>query len=840
LVKIEKIKGNDQIYNITFSYQPLTAGLHNVFLAGAFNDFSANNDKFFEENGIYYYTLQLPKGKYNYKFIVDGNWITDIDSEEIHADGYGGHNSVLYVGSKEELHSLRLVEFSFRSDQEIETIFLAGSFNNWSVDQDPMRRSADGIYRLIVPLNSGKHQYKFVVDGEWISDDEALEFEINHLNKRNSAVTVDERFPLLEKARGAGILTYRIRRNTLTDHCNLISKNQIRFRTTAYKNNCTNIFLMLDEKKIPLDMITSNHNYDYYQKDLDWQGEDFSFCFLYINVNEELYLNREGFRETGEPLSNFHFNAKEFEPFFTPDWVKEGIIYQIFTDRFCNGDPQKNQDFSEWYYEDLTDPLINGKKLQPDQACYNFVKDWNDHTGLQQSPYHARGIADNFSFYGGDITGIKQKLSYLSDLGVTIIYLNPIFEARSNHKYDCSDYKKIDPHFGTAEEFKELVSDCHKAGIRIILDVAFNHTGDTFWAFQDAVKKGPESAYYSWYEWKKWPLPPQKENFIPSEYYNCWWGLGHMPDLDYDLSRLSPEENPVRDITKADPNKDVVNYILEVAEYWLSDMDIDGFRLDVPNEVPFWFWKLFRNKVKSLKPDAYLVGEIWHNAEEWVGNDYFDAVMNYACFKDPVLLFFNLRKCSAVDFDKALKPGLMNYPLQAVQVMMNLLDSHDTFRFLEIAHGDIAKLKLAVIFQMTYPGTPHIWYGDEIGMKGAHDPDCRRPFNWNYSQNEESVNLRKFYKNIISIRKEHPVLIYGDFTTLIAEGMIYAFRRELKDQQIITIFNNDDHKRRIVIKVSKDAEFIELLTGKKYLTEAGQISIELNKYNGAILLRNDL
>ena len=293
------------------------------------------------------------------------------------------------------------------------------------------------------------------------------------------------------------------------------------------------------------------------------------------------------------------------------------------------------------------------------------------------------------------------------------------------------------------------------------------------------MKKGPESEYYNWYEWKKWPMPdPAKTpNFKPSDYYECWWGYGEMPNLNYDLNEINPSENSIKNIDLAVPNWEVVNYVLDVAEYWISDMDLDGFRLDVPNEVPFWFWKLFREKVKSIKPDAYLVGELWSNAVDWVNDDYFDAVMNYAYFKDPVMRFFNQQSCNAKTFDIDLKPGLLSYPTQSTQVMMNLIDSHDTFRYLESANGDISRLKMAVLFQMTYVGTPHIWYGDEVGMMGAHDPDCRRPFNWKYTEDSEKVSLRDYYKKLIHIRKENSCLRTGSFDTLIAEGMVYGYFR---------------------------------------------------------------
>ena len=477
---------------------------------------------------------------------------------------------------------------------------------------------------------------------------------------------------------------------------------------------------------------------------------------------------------------------------------------------------------------------------------FHFVDDWYDVSGLKKSPYHlpdSNGYQpDYYSFYGGDIEGVRQKLDYLQDLGVTILYFNPLFEAKSNHKYDAVDYMKLDPHFGTEEEFREFVAQARQRGIRVIIDVAFNHTGETFWAFQDGKKNGPSSKYYDWYEWKKWPLPDiasmpnpsGTSDYKPIDYYECWWGYGEMPNLNFDLDRTNPSENSVKDIGQSNPNWDVVNYILDVSEFWIGEMDIDGFRLDVPNEVPFWFWELFRDKVKSIKPDAYLVGELWSNAVDWVNDDYFDAVMNYAYFKDPVMRFFNNRQCNSTTFDRDLKQGLNLYPSQATQVMMNLIDSHDTFRFLESCNGAESRLRMAVMFQMTYVGTPHIWYGDEIGMMGGHDPDCRRPFEWNYTEDEGRVELRDYYKKLIEIRKSHSCLMTGSFETLVADGMVYGFKRE-DDACSVTVLINNDTKRNKLKLPSKSEVLINLMSGDNYQVDEGYVEIDLPPMSGAIL-----
>ncbi len=490
-----------------------------------------------------------------------------------------------------------------------------------------------------------------------------------------------------------------------------------------------------------------------------------------------------------------------YEDFDTPNWVKTGIIYQIFLDRFCNGNPNINPDFTEWYYQ-----KENFLSEAARENLYEFVENWDDYKRLK--------VSDNrhFLFYGGDLAGLKQKIDYLVDLGITIIYFNPLVQSSSNHKYNALDFFKVDPHFGTNEEFKNIMKLLHSNGIKVIVDFAFNHVGIEFFAFQDSLKKGKESKYYNWFEWKKWPIPnPLSENFNAIDYYQCWWGHATMPDLNFDLSRSHPEENDIKDIEKADVNWDVVNYLLKVAEFWLKDLDIDGFRLDIPNEVPFWFWEIFRRKVKSIKKDVFLVGEIWHDAGEWVNNKYFDSVMNYNFFRDPMYNYFVTNEISSEEFMGLLKVGLNYFPNQATQVMMNLLDSHDTFRCLETLQNNVKIYKLMILFQMTFIGTPHIFYGDEIGMKGGYDPDNRRPFNWHYEENENSVMLRDFFKKIIKIRKEQPALIFGNFKEIKSE--MIAFSRKYKNEELIVVINKSDKQKEITI--DSKGKFIELLSGNE-------------------------
>ena len=829
---------------VKFRYQPLIGGKHQIFLAGDFNNWSPTATPMEEIDGIYETTLYLKQGKYGYKFIVDGQWITDGSADEFIDDEYGGKNSIIFVGDKKDIDALCKVDFVYQPKNIIKEVYLVGSMNDWNLKSHRMLDMGKGVYSISLLLKPDEYHYKFVEDGmNYITDQNANSFVDDGFGGKNSVVVVDNTFEKVTITKGDGIfLDYGIPTSQNLETVNPLSSIKIEFKTKAHLDDIESIYLVKNDNPIEMNKISEDNSFEYFQKIvfLEDENEEFDYYFLYRDGEKEFHLLDGEFSNIKDESKYFHYSKSSVQPFYTPDWVKDGIIYQIFTDRFYDGSSDNNPDFSEWYYDGINLPPSNGKLLKKYTQYFHFEDDWYDTEGLTKSPFHhpdEEGYQPDYnSFYGGDIKGIRQKLDYLEDLGVTIIYLNPLFEAKSNHKYDAVDYMKLDPHFGTEKDFKEFVRDAHNRGIRIILDVAFNHTGETFLAFQDGMKKGPESKYYDWYEWKKWPIPNPSDgsNFKPSDYYECWWGYGEMPNLNYDLNEINPSENSIKDINLANPNWEVVNYILSVGEYWISDMDIDGFRLDVPNEVPFWFWKLFREKVKSIKPDAYLVGELWSNAVDWVNNDYFDGVMNYAYFKDPVMRFFNTRECSAKDFDRDLKQGLFSYPMQATQVMMNLIDSHDTFRYLESCDGDISRLEMAVLFQMTYVGTPHIWYGDEVGMMGAHDPDCRRPFDWNYTENLKKVGLRDHYKKLIEIRKENSCLRTGSFSTLVADGMVYGYLRSDESSSIAIILNNDTKSHNIKIPFGSD-NLLDLLSGKSYIVKDGIVEIELSAMSGAIL-----
>ncbi len=458
-----------------------------------------------------------------------------------------------------------------------------------------------------------------------------------------------------------------------------------------------------------------------------------------------------------------------------PAWLTDAVFYQIFPERFYNGDTA------------------------------------NDPADTQ--PWGATPKYNNY--FGGDLKGVADKLDYIQSLGFNAIYFNPIFESNSNHKYHTKDYFKIDPHFGDDNVFKQLIDECHKRGIKVVIDGVFNHTGIDFFAFEDIVKNEKDSKYLHWYKVLSFPvqLPPAKPN------YEAWWGMGDLPKLMAD-------------------EPDVKKYLFDATRKW-TEMGIDGWRLDVPNEMSHDFWIEWRNLVKSINHDCYIVGEIWEDASPWLKGDQFDAVMNYL-FRDAVNLYFVFNKLNVKQFDSLLSIP-RKYPKEVQYALQNLVGSHDTERFLTLTKGNTAKVKLAALFQMTYLGAPMVYYGDEIGMMGGRDPDCRRTMvwdtlHWNY-------DIQNFYKKVIHIRNEHPVLRYGTYKTVLIDNKknLFGFMREYKNQKAIVILNNNDRCSSVAIPAAdrEIKEYYDILNNNtlKVSVKSNQLFIEdIPPYGGVILI----
>ncbi len=456
-------------------------------------------------------------------------------------------------------------------------------------------------------------------------------------------------------------------------------------------------------------------------------------------------------------------------PVITPQWVVDAVFYQIFPDRFAQ-----------------SSRLPKSPHLEP----------WD-------SPPTVHG------FKGGDLLGVVEHLDYLQDLGITAIYLNPIFASAANHRYHTYDYFQVDPLLGGNAAFEELLKAAHARGIRIVLDGVFNHASRGFWQFHHVLENGAASPYVDWFHLDpdrlsgKKPFIPYPNLAVQEELrkgvgsykalgYQAWWDLPALPKFN----TQTPE---------------VREFLWGVATHWVH-LGIDGWRLDVPSEIDdAEFWREFRRRVKSINQEAYLVGEIWHEAQRWLQGDQFDAVMNYplatACLgffggehlnlkeaRRPVS-YRQIRPLDAKEFARRIDHLLQLYDPAVTQVQLNLLDSHDTPRFITSVGGDREALKLALLFLFTYPGAPCIYYGDEIGLGGRHDPDCRRAFPWDPSRWDQ--DLLAFVKKGIALRKAHPALRRGSYQCLYAEGGVYAFGRKLEEDSVVVVLNTASATRCI-------------------------------------------
>jgi cyclomaltodextrinase / maltogenic alpha-amylase / neopullulanase len=432
-----------------------------------------------------------------------------------------------------------------------------------------------------------------------------------------------------------------------------------------------------------------------------------------------------------------------------PDWVKDAVFYQIFPDRFAK-----------------SERVPKAAGLEP----------WD-------TPPTGHG------YKGGDLLGVAEHLDYLVELGVNAIYFNPIFQSASNHRYHTHDYYRVDPMLGGNAALRTLLDEAHARGIKVVLDGVFNHASRGFFQFHDILENGAHSAYLDWFTVYQWPLQPYGGK---DSGYHSWWGNPALP-------KFNTNSPAVRD------------FIMNVARIWV-EFGIDGWRLDVPGEIDDdAFWREFRRVVKTANPDAYIVGEIWHDAERWLQGDQFDAVMNYGLSRAAAGFFapdtfdrgyrpggFRLAPLGARAFGNEIERLMQLYSWPITQAQLNLLDSHDTARYINQIGHDRDALKLSLLFLLTIPGAPCIYYGTEIGMEGGHDPDCRRTFPWQDPPAWDR-ELLAFTQKAISLRRTHPALTRGDFATLYAHEGVYAFGRRSQAEAAVVIFNAGREARVISI-----------------------------------------
>lgn len=466
---------------------------------------------------------------------------------------------------------------------------------------------------------------------------------------------------------------------------------------------------------LPMEKFRTDRYFDWYEIRLETRFERIAYYFELQNGVETLFYYGDCYEMAGTPTRADYFQLPfnhRADRFAAPAWTRDAVVYNIFPDSFAAG-----------------------KRLAPNGA----------------PPCR-----------GGTVRGVTENLDYIASLGFNCIYLNPIFAARSYHRYDTLDYYRIDPHMGAEDDLRDLVRRAHALGIRVILDGVFNHVSSDHPFFRDVLEKGRASRYYScFYALPETPrLPAAGE--LPG--YTCFSYVADMPKTN-----------------TADPF--LRQYFCDVGAYWVRKFDVDGWRLDVANELDDGFLRAFRASVKAAKSDALIVGEVWENAAHYLGGDMLDSAMNYD-FRRYCRRFFAEQTVDAETFDTNVSTLLLRYNENALFAQLNLLDSHDVSRFLSLCGGKTERMELAVLLQMTFPGMPCVFYGDEKGLCGESEPEYRRPMEW-----DASSPLEEVYRRMIALRKTHPALRYGSFHTELACGGVYRYSRVWSGTKITVAMN---------------------------------------------------
>lgn len=540
----------------------------------------------------------------------------------------------------------------------------------------------------------------------------------------------------------------------------------------------------------------------------------YSFAFKRHDRPTHPYIYWGGRGLTHAVETYFELDLDVMKPFTTPDWMKGAVVYQIFPERFASGNPE----------------------VTPANAV-----PWGSVPAVYQ-------------FQGGDLHGVAQNIDYLVDLGIEVIYLNPINVSLSNHKYDAVDFYHVDPSFGGDAALHELVAAAHKHDIKIILDASFNHCYPQFFAFKDLIENGAESEYADWFKVYDWPVRaiirphllennPNKERFenwfnhfkqtsgVPVESatddgplveptYEAWYNVLNMPRLQ--------QNNP-----------DTRAYFLDVAVHWLREFNVDGWRMDVAQFVPDDFWVDFRRVCLEEKPDCYLLAEIWGDTSHWLQGDMFDATMNYL-FRDLCVAYFAQGVMSSQEMVDGLTRLEFLYAPQVAAVNQNLLSSHDVPRFRHLSGEQEERFLLATLFTLTMPGASSIYYGDEIGMTGGEDPDNRRAFPW-HDRDSWDEELRATIKYLIQLRRAYLPLRLGRWQAVWVgkSNDAFAYLREYEGERVLVVINRSRALTHAYLPVQ--VESATVLFGEADLTLQGEgiVVKTMRPWSGLIVAINE-
>lgn len=542
--------------------------------------------------------------------------------------------------------------------------------------------------------------------------------------------------------------------------CFALEKGKFLFRIRTKKDDIEEVVLHSRDKYIPIDWYDSR-----VECRMEKVASDFHFDYFEVVMEMDVICLRYFFSLTDKTGMTCYFGNGEFydEP--------------IDSIQFMFNCPQNLRE----------EECFDIPKWAKNKVVYQiFPSRYATSKKVSDKLWYKKPIAAKDDLKG-DLRGIIEHFDHLVELGVDIIYMTPIFMSDSTHKYDTIDYYRIDPSFGTTEDLKELVELAHNQGIRVIMDAVFNHTSPKFFAFTDVVEKGRDSKYWDWYYIEDYPLKAkrnEKPNFKTFAYY------GGMPKLNLQ-------------------NEETADYVIKVAQYWLKECGIDGWRLDVADEISHVFWKKFRREVRKVNPEALIIGEIWYYAGDFLEGDEWDTVMNYDFFTAVQKLVVH-EKYTVSQFMEKLDYLRGNLHNEVYTVLWNLIDSHDTARFLHVCGEKKEKLRMAAALQFLMPGMPFIYYGDEYAMTGGGDPDCRRGMVW--SEKYQDKEMFSWYCKLIQMRKDYPVLIEGKEIRRICDDAngVLTIERELEDVKGTVVFDVKKYTVEVIIECNGESKRIDM------------------------------
>jgi len=714
--------------------------------------------------------------------------------------------------------------FRFHPAEAAQSVTLAGSFNSWNPQAEPMQGPDEsGNWSKQIVLGPGVYQYKFVVDGgQWFHDPLNTQKLPDNRGGYNSVLKLGRLAAMSASDGQIGdekIATIGLQHNPqLPLWFQPLAPDRALFRYRTLAHDVARVWVAIENgAQTEMHVVCSNQLFATWEALVTLPDSTRSRRTDRLRQVRYTFVLADRNRRVSDP-DIYSSSFMEDEIFRTPEWARHAVWYQIFPERFRNGDPANDPD-----------------PVRPWTSAWFTPSPWEEKDGQTFYKWFVF-----FRFYGGDLAGIEEKLPYLKELGVNALYFNPVFQAPSNHKYDAVNYLHVDEHFGTVGDYEQVVrqedlndpatwqwtaSDrrflklLEKAkalGFRVIIDGVFNHVGREHPALQDVKKNGQASKYADWFDVTSW------EPFT----YRGWAGHDSLPVFKKSPNGLASEA--------------VKRHIFNVTRRWMDpdgDGDpsdgIDGWRLDVPNEIPAPFWVEWRELVKSINPHAYITGEIWDRADLWLDGQHFDAVMNYQFAHAAVAwICHREKKITASEIDRRLTELRLAYPATATYVLQNLVDSHDTDRLVSMAlnpdraydhHNRVQdngpnydnskpgpeayrRARLVVLLQMTYVGAPMIYYGDEAGMWGADDPTNRKPMLWEdlapYEQPDENFVMKDhlaFYKRAIALRNAHPALRSGLFQTLLTDDQkdLWAFARSDDREHLVVVLNASNAPREV-------------------------------------------